>query len=175
MRLARGPRFLVAPLAGLAIVLLLGVLIGTGGGGHPARPAVAGAAAAPEAEVATRAARWLGGPAGKLLSAVTADLGRLAAAGRAREPGAARLAGKRLSAAAKAALLGPPPPQAARLYRSALEELETAGRCAASGRFRAAGTSLSAGESNITRATAAANSPAAAGFPGGAAGEPAGQ
>ena len=58
----------------------------------------------------TRAARWLAGPAGKLLSSVSADLGRLTVAERAANPGPARQAGLRLSADAKAALLGPAPP-----------------------------------------------------------------
>ena len=99
------------------------------------------------------------GPAGKLLSAVSADLGRLTVAERAADPRPARQAGLQLSADARAALLGPPPPLAARLYRSALTELDRAGRSAAAGRMRAAEASLRAGEATITKVTAVANSP----------------
>jgi hypothetical protein len=92
---------------------------------------------------------------------VNADIGRLSAAERAGQPDLARIAGMRLSADANAALLSPPPPVAARIYRSALKELEKAGRRAASGEYRAAATSLRVGEIDITKATAAADSPAA--------------
>jgi hypothetical protein len=174
-RRPRGPRALAAVLAGLAAALVIGVAVGLGGTGHPARtgPAVPGTAPVPGS--GTRAARWLGGPAGRMLSAVSADLGRLALAERSRKPGPVRLAGLRLTADARAALLGPPPPRGARLYRVALTELAQAGRSAASGRLRAAGASLRAGESTITKATAMANSPDTAGVPGAPAREPAGQ
>jgi hypothetical protein len=170
----------IALLAGLAVAVLLGAgaALGTGallgGSGHPARTAAAPRAAA-VAGSGTRAARWLAGPAGKLLSAVSADLGRLTVAERAADPRKARPAGLRLSADARAALRGPAPPLAARLYRSALTELEQAGRSAADGRMRAAAASLRAGESTITKVTAVANSPAGAGAPGGPVPEPAGQ
>jgi hypothetical protein len=169
-------------LAGLAVAVLLGagaILVAAGvlGGGHPARTAAPpGSAAVPGS--GTRAARWLAGPAGKLLSAVSADLGRLTAAERAADPRSARPAGLRLAADARAALLGPPPPLAVRLYRSALTELDRAGRSAAAGRMRAAEASLRAGESTITKVTALANAPAgtgAPGAPGGPVPEPAGQ
>jgi hypothetical protein len=170
-RRARGPRILLGLLAGLILVLVIAVLAGSGGGtGRPAPPAATGLAAG----TGTPAARWLAGPAGRLLSAVSADLGRLSAAERAGQAGAARLAGTRLSADAKAALAGPAPPLAARRYRSALAELERAGRSAASGRFQAADASLRAGEGGLTKATALANAPATAGLPGAAIPEPAG-
>ena len=72
-------------------------------------------------------------------------------------------AGQRLTTDAKAALLGPVPPRAVRLYRAALTDLERAGRSAAGGRLRAAGASLRAGETALTQVTAAANAPAPAG------------
>jgi hypothetical protein len=90
-------------------------------------------------------------------------------------PGPARLAAVRLSADARAALLGPAPPLAGTLYRSALTELRTAGRDLAGGRLRAAAASLYAGESALTKATASANAPATAGAPGGTVIEPGGR
>jgi hypothetical protein len=179
----RAPVGRAAALAGLAVVVLLGAaaILGAagllGGAGHPARTAAAPRTALVPGS-GTRAARWLAGPAGKLLSAVNADLGRLTVAERAADPRAARPAGLRLSADARAALLGPAPPLAARQYRSALAELERAGRSAAQGRMRAAAAGLRAGESTITKVTAVANSPARAGAPaapGAPVPEPAGQ
>jgi len=164
----RTPVLVVAPLAALAAALIVVMLAGAGGGARPARPAAPGQAAAPVAGPPSRAARWLDGRPGTLLAAVSADLGRLSAAERAGAPGGARRAGSRLSADARAALLGPPPPRGAGRYRAALAELARAGRSAAAGRFRAAGASLAAGESGITRATAAVDAPAAAGPQGGA-------
>lgn len=176
VRRPRGPRALAAALAGLAVALVIGLAVGLGGSAaHPARTAAVMPGAAPVPGSGTRAARWLGGPAGRLLSAVSGDLGRLAVAERSQKPGPARQAGLRLTADAQAALLGPVPPRAARLYRAALTELVQAGRSAAAGRLRAAGARLRAGESTITKATALANSPATAGFPGGLAREPTGQ
>jgi hypothetical protein len=163
VRRARGRRAVAAVVAGVAVVLGAMAAVGLGGAGHPARTSVPRAALVPG--YGTRAARWLGGPAGHLLSAVTADLGRLAVAERSGRPGPARQAGLRLSTDAKAALLGPAPPLSGRLYRAALTELERAGRSAEAGRFRAAAASLRAGESTITKATAIANSPATPGLP----------
>jgi hypothetical protein len=174
-RRARGPRALVGLLAGLAVALVAAAAVVLGGAGHPARTGATAPGATPVPGSGTRAARWLGGPAGRLLSAVNADLGQLAVAERSGKPGPARLAGQRLTADAKAALLGPAPPLAARLYRAALAELERAGRGAAAGRLRAADASLRAGESTITKATAVANSPATAGVPAGPGTGPAGQ
>ena len=168
----RRPWELAALLAGLAVVLAVGIAVGLGGTGHPARTAPG---AAPVPGSVTRAARWLSGPAGRLLSSVSADLGRLTVAERAANRGTVRLAGLRLSVDAKAALLGPAPPRAVRLYRSALTQLERAGRSAATGRPRAAAASLQMGESIFTKVTAMVNAPAGAGAPGGGVQEPAGQ
>ena len=172
---AQGGR--AAVLAALAAAVLLAGVAGLGAAGGFGRPART-ATAPPSALVpgsGTRAARWLAGSAGKLLSAVSADLGRLAVAERSRKPGPARLAGLRLTADARAALLGPAPPRGGRLYRVALADLEQAGRSAATGRLRAAEASLRAGESTITKATAMADSRATAGFPSSPVREPAGQ
>ncbi len=130
----RGPRARIALLAGLAVAVLLGAGAGAalGGAGHPSHTTEApGTAAVPGS--ATRAARWLAGPAGQLLSAVSGDLGRLTVAERSRQLGPARLAGLRLTADARAALAGLAPPGGARLYRAALTELVQAGRRAAAG------------------------------------------
>jgi hypothetical protein len=162
-RRPRGGRALAAGLTALAVALVIAIAVGLGGGGHPARTVATAPRMAALPGTATRAARWLAGPAGRLLSAVSADLGRLSAAQRSAKPGPARLAGLRLTTDAKAALLGPAPPRAARLYRAALTDLERAGRSAASGRLRAAGASLRAGEAAITKVTAIANTPAPAG------------
>jgi hypothetical protein len=174
-RRPRGGRALAAGLAVLAVALVIGIAVGLGGGRHPVRTASTGPGVAAVPGTATRAARWLAGPAGKLLSAVSADLGRLAAAERSAKPALARQAGQRLTTDAKAALLGPPPPRAVRLYRAALTDLERAGRSAASGLLRAAGTSLRAGEAAITKVTAVANAPAPAGSAVAPVREPAGQ
>src|SRR5579859_2820259 len=137
VRRARGRRAVAALVAGLAVAL--GAVAAAGlGGGHPASPGAPAPTASLIPGSGTRAARWLGGPAGHLLRTVNADLGRLATAERSGQPGPARQAGLRLSADAKAALLGPAPPLAGRLYRAALTELERAGRSAAAGRLRAA-------------------------------------
>lgn len=173
VRRARGRRAVAALAAGLAVVL--GGVVAAGlDAGHPAGTGAPVPRAALVPGYGTRAARWLGGPAGHLLSAVNADLGRLAVAERAGQPGPARRAGLRLSTDAKAALLGPAPPLGGRLYRAALTELERAGRSVAAGRLRAAGASLRAGESTITKATAVANSPATPGLPAAPVTEPGG-
>jgi hypothetical protein len=164
VRRARGRRAVAALVAGLAVVLGAVAAVGLGTG-HPARTGAPVPRAALVPGYGTRAARWLGGPAGHLLSTVNADLGRLAVAERSGRPGPARQAGLRLSTDAKAALLGPAPPLGRRLYRAALAELERAGRSAAAGRLRVADASLRAGESTITKATAVANSPASPGLP----------
>ncbi len=174
-RLARGRRARIALPAGAAGAVLAVVLTVLGGTGHPARAPVAPPVTVRVPDPGSRAAPWLAGSANRLLSAVNADLGRLTVAERAANRGTARLAGLRLSADAKAALLGPAPPRGARLYRAALAELERAGHSAAGGRLRAAAASLRAGESMITEATALANSPAKRAAPGYAVQEPAGQ
>jgi hypothetical protein len=174
-RRPRGGRALAAGLAVLAVALVIGIAVGPGGGGHPVRTVSTGPGVADVPGSATRAARWLAGPAGKLLSAVSADLGRLAAAERSARPALARQAGQRLTTDAKAALLGPAPPRAVRLYRAALTDLERAGRSAAGGRLQAAGASLRAGEAAITKVTAVANAPAPAGSAVAPVREPAGQ
>ena len=162
MRWARKHKVLAALLPGLSLVLAAGVTVSTIGAARPAgagRPG-GGLASAPEAAPATRGARWLAGPAGRLLEAVIADAGRLSAGERAGERGRARIAGPRLAAAARAALSGPMPPADARIYRSALREFEIAGIYLGRGEFSKADTLLNAGDNDITKVTSAVNNPA---------------
>jgi hypothetical protein len=105
----------------------------------------------------TGGAAWLTGPAGKLLDAVTADVGRINADQRARNSGAERQVGTRLAAAAAAALNGSMPPVDASLYRSALREFERAGADTAAGNFSAASAVLVPANLGIVTVTAAVN------------------
>jgi hypothetical protein len=105
----------------------------------------------------TAGAKWLGGSAGKLLSAVIADQARLSTAVTAGKHGAAKSAGMRLATDAKTALGGPLPPAARKYYRSALKHFERAGADAASGDFRKVSRLLVVGQADITKVTAAAN------------------
>jgi hypothetical protein len=161
MRWARKHKVLAALLPGLGLILAIGITVSTIGAARPAgagRPG--GLASAPEAAPATRGARWLAGPAGRLLEAVIADAGRLSAGERAGERGRARIAGPRLAAAARAALSGPMPPADAKIYRSALREFEIAGIYLGRGEFSKADTLLNAGDNDITKVTSAVNNPA---------------
>jgi hypothetical protein len=150
-------------LAALVPVVVAGVAIVTAvvfGAGHPAgRPA--GSASAPPlvASAVTRGSKWLGGSDAKSLTAVNADLGRVSAAVMAGKQGTARTAGARLAADAAAALGGPMPPVDAGVYRSALTDLEAAGRYAASGETGKALRLLKAGQAGIMKVTAAADMP----------------
>lgn len=105
----------------------------------------------------TAGAKWLGGSAGKILSAVTADQARLSTAVTAGKHGEAKSAGVQLATDAKAALGGPLPPAARRYYRSALKYFERAGAHAASGDLRKVSRLLAAGQADIAKVTAAAN------------------
>jgi hypothetical protein len=144
----------------LILVLAIGIAVGTLGGRHPAEPG--GAATAPEIAAATRGARWVTGPAGKLLQAVNADLAALAAGQRAGRRGVAQRAGRQLAAAAGAALSGPMPPVDAKIYRSALKGFERAGMYINNGKFSKAGTLLNTGDNDIAKVTSRANHPAEA-------------
>lgn len=120
-----------------------------------------GTGPAPATAMTTSGDKWLTGPAGRLLRAVSADLGRLSTAERAGKPGAARIAGTHLAADAKSALTGPIPPVDAQIYRSALKYFKTASMYAMSGKFRRANTLLNAGDSDIAKVTSAVNPPVA--------------
>ena len=58
------------------------------------------------------------------------------------------------------------PPAAAKLYRSALNDLESAGTMSASGNVSKAGPLLNAGEAKITKVTAVVNRAAPVAAPG---------
>jgi hypothetical protein len=132
-----------------------------GGTGGAAGGTGGGAGATPATAVVTSGDKWLTGPAGQLLRAVSADLGRLSTAERAGKPGAARIAGTHLAADAKTALTGPIPPVDAQIYRSALKDFKTASMYAMSGKFRKANILLNAGDSDIAKVTSALNPPVA--------------
>lgn len=148
MRHRLGPRPARLAPAALAVAVLV-----SGCGGKAARPETA-----PTAPLAaTDGARWLTGRAGKLLTALNADIARLAAAQRADDHHAAERAGARLAADARAALDGPRPPADASAYRSALRDFERAGTDIASRKYGAAGDLIAAGNVDITKVTSAAN------------------
>ena len=125
------------------------------------RAATHPAAAHQTAPVATAAgARWLTGPAGRLLTALDADVGRLGAALRSGQHGAAGRAGARLAADARAALDGQAPPADAGIYRSALRDFERAGNDIVSRKYDQASRLIATGNVRITKVTGAANNPA---------------
>lgn len=146
-------------LARLALAAVAVAVLVSGCGGTAATPGTApAAAAAPTAPLAaTGGARWLTGRAGKLLTALNADIGRLAAARRADDHHAAESAGARLATDARAALDGPRPPADARAYQSALRDFERAGTDIASRKYGAASHLIAAGNVGITKVTSAAN------------------
>jgi hypothetical protein len=117
--------------------------------------------AAPPQVPVTRGAKWMTGSAGELLTAVNADLGKVAADQQAGEYSAAKIVGVRLAAAAKAALDGPMPPADAVLYRSALKDFEQVGTDTASGSFSKAGPLLAAANLGLMKVTEAVDLPAA--------------
>jgi hypothetical protein len=152
----------------VAAVLVLATAVGvttavtsTGGGGGPGGATTASASrrfpADPPQPAVTRGAKWLTGPAGQLLGAVTADAGRINADRRAGSSGAARRDGTRLAGDASAALRGPMPPVDAALYRSALRDFQRIGTDTASGNFRAASILVGPASLGIATVTAAAN------------------
>jgi hypothetical protein len=141
-------------LAVLVAGVVAGVVVGAGGGKTASRPS---AAALP---AGTKGARWMTGPAGKLLAAVNVDLGKLSAAQRAGQQDVAKSAGMRLAADAQTALGGPMPPADATTYRAGLTDLRKAGTQISSGNSSRAGALVAAGNGDITKVTAAANPPA---------------
>ena len=139
--------------AGLAVVTAV-VLSGSQTSNSPVGTTAARAQAA---SPVTKGSKWLDGSGTRLLTAVNADLGKVSAADHAGSHAAARAAGARLAADAAAALGGPMPPVDARVYRSALKNLWTAGWYEAGGRFGQAARLLAVGEADIMRVTAAAD------------------
>ena len=136
-----------------------------GGGRHRGQRRRGKTASRPSAAAlpaATKGAKWITGPAGKLLTAVNIDLGKLSAAQRAGQPGAVKSAGAQLAADVKAALAGPMPPADATAYRAGLNDIGKAGTQISSGNSSRAGALLAAGNGDITTVTAAANESAPA-------------
>lgn len=160
----RRHKALAALLPALVLAAAIAVTVATSGSGHPGRRAGA-TAPVPELAARTKGAKWLTGPAGRLLQAVNGDLGRFTAGERAGRPATARMAGPPLATAARAALSGPMPPADAKKYRSALKELERASMYIASGKFRTANTILNRGDNDIAKVTSAVNRPARVHYP----------
>jgi hypothetical protein len=167
---------------GKLAVLLAAVVAGSvacsSGGGKPAAsggpPRTAGSAhATGSPSPATGAAvvkadKWLTGPAETLLGSVNADAVGMSNVLLADKHGTVVITdGKRLSAAAQAALDGPAPPVDTSLYRSGLTDIRSAAIDAASGHLAAVEPLLSAGITEITKVTAAADLIAPVGQPAG--------
>ena len=156
---ARQHMILAITLPVLFTAVAAGVIVSVSSGGKTGSATPAAVTAPVEAAV-TGGAKWLAGPAGKLLAAVNADLGRLNHAERAGRRSAEQSAGGQLATDAKAALAGPMPPTRARIFRSALRDLARAGTQAARGDFTPVGRLLSTGITSISKVTAAADAPA---------------
>jgi hypothetical protein len=152
----RRNKFLATLIPVLLAVLVAGVMIGTGGGKTAGRPS------APVLPAVTQGAKWMTGPAGKLLAAVNVDLGKLSAALRAGQHNAAKNAGALLAADAQTALGGPMPPVDAAIYRTGLNDLGKAGTQISRGIPGPPGAVLAAGNDDIIKVTAAVNPPALA-------------
>jgi hypothetical protein len=158
MTWARQHKVLAALLPALVLAMAIGITLNPGR--QPSRQQgrpPGGTAAAPELPAVTSGAKWLTGPAGQLLEAVNADLGRLSTGERAGSRRIAKIAGSRLAADARTALGGPMPPARARIYRFALKKFERAGMYLTIGQFRKADTLLNAGDNDITKVTSAVN------------------
>jgi hypothetical protein len=164
MTWVRRHKALAALLPALVLAAAIGITLATLGPGHPGHRAGA-TAPVPELAASTKGAKWLTGPAGRLLQAVNGDLGKLTAGERAGRPAAARMAGAQLATAARAALSGPMPPADAKIYRSALKGFERASMYIASGKFRTANTILNRGDNDIAKVTSAVNHPARVRYP----------
>jgi hypothetical protein len=169
---ARKRKLLAMLIPALLVVLVASItaIVSSGGGrgnarageneritsAHARRPILA----APAQAAVTRGAKWVTGPADKLLTAVNADLGKVSEDQRAGNYSAAKRAGAQLAVAARAALDGPMPSVDAVVYRSALKDFQKIGTDTASGNVRKANSLLVAANLGIMRAVAAADSPA---------------
>jgi hypothetical protein len=147
----------VAAVAAVVVFNLGGQKAGTGNSGKPTVQSVV---------AVTKGDRWIRGHPGQLLTAVTTDIGKISVAERAGKRDTAKAAGARLAGDAKAALQGPMPPAAVKLYQSALNDLERAGTSVTAGNFSQAGPLLNAGTVKITKVTAAVNRAAPVAAPG---------
>ncbi|MGD0245246.1 MAG: hypothetical protein ABSB59_33665 [Streptosporangiaceae bacterium] len=152
-----GQNKVLATLIPVLLAVLLAVLVVGVDGGKTASRLPAASKSAVVLPATTKGAKWLTGPAGKLLAAVNIDLGKLGAAQRAGQPGVVKGVGVRLAADTKAALGGPMPPADATIYRVGLNNLRKAGAQISSGNSSPVGTLLAAGNGDIATVTAAAN------------------
>lgn len=157
---------LAALVPALLVVVAVAIVVATSLGGKPAHTSHSSTASVQSAVAVTKGDRWVTGSAGKLLAAMNTDIGKLSAAQRAGQRDTTKAAGTRLASAARTALAGPMPPEAAKLYRSALSDLESAGTMSASGNFSKARPLLNAGEVKITKVTAMVNRTAPVAAPG---------
>jgi hypothetical protein len=160
----RGHLVPVALMSVLAVGLVAGIVVFVGGSESASSSShVVGskAAGAQAATTVTRGSGWLASSGAKQLSVVNADVARLMAAERAaHRSAAAKAAGARLAAEARAALGGPKPPVEAAVYRSALQRLEAAGSAAAAGQLSPkASRLLQEGEAGLMKVAAAADAP----------------
>jgi len=112
---------------------------------------------APAQPAVTKGEKWITGPAGKLLSAVNTDVGRISADQAAGKGNAPKDLGALLTADAKAALDGPMPPARAAVYRAALEDFERIGEDVVSGNFGSNSSLLTTADLDIMSVTTAAN------------------
>src|SRR5271166_5548990 len=145
---------MVVGLAVVTVVLLSGPG-GLSGGKTNNSPVGTVAARAQAAKTVTKGSKWLTGSDAQLLTAVNVDLGKISIERHAGNNAAARAAEARLAADASAALAGPMPPVDARLYRSALKDLQAAGSDEARGQFTKAARLLAKGRADIMKVTAA--------------------
>jgi hypothetical protein len=112
---------------------------------------------APAQPAVTTGEKWITGPAGKLLSVVNTDVGKISADQRAGNRNAAKDLGALLTADAKAALDGPMPPMRTAVYRAALEDFEQIGNDTVSGNFGKTGSLLTTANLDVMSVTTAAN------------------
>jgi hypothetical protein len=130
----------------------------SGGSGHGGSVAVAGKQVhVPVQPAVTTGEKWLTGPAGKLLSAVNTDVGKISADQRAGNGNAAKSLGTLLITDAEAALDGPMPPVRAAAYRTALGDFEQIGRETVSGKFASTSSLLTTANIDVMRVTTAVN------------------
>ena len=134
---------------------------GSGSSHRGGSPAVVGKQVhVPTQPAATKGEKWLTGPAGKLLSTVNTDVGKISADQRAGMGSAEKSLGALLAADAKAALDGPMPPVRAVVYRTALEDFEQIGEYAVSGNFSKSDSLLTTANLDLMSVTTAANTTA---------------
>jgi hypothetical protein len=133
---------------------------GSGTSHRGGSPAVGKQVHVPTQPAATKGEKWLTGPAGKLLSTVNTDVGKISADQRAGTGSAEKSLGALLAADAKAALDGPMPPVRAAVYRTALEDFEQIGEDFVIGSFSKSDSLLTTANVDLMSVTTAANTTA---------------